>query len=116
MADPPDQPGEPEPPLAIDHLAGAVEGVQEAVHQGRRAPARAITRSRRLGLQELPQDARGPLPRPKERFERGCCLLRIHFHASIGDVQRVEAQVLRLRQHIPGEIIGSYSVILIVTG
>jgi hypothetical protein len=56
------------------------------------------------------------LPRPKERFERGCCPLRIHFHASIGDVQRGEAQVLRLKQHIPGEIIGSYSVILIVTG
>jgi len=76
----------------------------------------SVPESRRLVLQELPQDARAPLLRPKEHFERGCCPLRIHFHASIGDLKSGEAQVLRLRQRIQGEIIGGYSVVLLAAG
>lgn len=76
----------------------------------------SVPESRRLVLQELPQDARAPLLRPKERFERGCCPLRVHFHASIGEIKPGEAQVLRLRQHVQGEIIGGYSVVLLAAG
>ena len=53
---------------------------------------------------------------PAERFERACCPLRIHFHASIGDMKRGEAQVLRLRQRVQGEIVGGYSVVLLAAG
>jgi hypothetical protein len=69
--------------------------------------------SRRMSLQDVPPDARRSLLRPKEAFERGCCPLRVHFHASIGDLRHGEAQVLRLRQRIDGDVIGGYSVVLV---
>jgi hypothetical protein len=53
------------------------------------------------------------LLRGKETDERGCCPLQVHFHASIGHLRAKEAQVLRLRQRINGEVIGGYSVVLI---
>jgi hypothetical protein len=86
------------------------------------SPARPVTAgflpptvpaSRRLKLQNLPQEAKGSLLRPRERFERICCPLRVHFHASIGDLDQGEAQVLRLRQRVQGEIVGGYSVVLL---
>jgi hypothetical protein len=75
-----------------------------------------VPQSRRLVLQDIPPEARGTLLRPKERFERGCCPLRVQFHASIGNLQQGEAQVVRVRQRIQGEIIGGYSVVLVAAG
>ena len=66
-------------------------------------------------LQELPQDARDHCHAPRNASNVGAAR-SASTSMPVGDFQRGEAQVLRLRQHIPGEIIGSYSVILIVTG
>lgn len=64
-------------------------------------------------LSHLPVDLRAPLLKPRERFYRGCCPLHISFHASAPDLQPREAQVLRIRQRVGGEIVGGYSVVLI---
>ncbi|HEX9312898.1 MAG TPA: hypothetical protein VGA30_08770, partial [Actinomycetota bacterium] len=44
-----------------------------------------LPNTRRLTLHDISSDALGTLLRSKERFERGCCPLRVHFHAGIGD-------------------------------
>jgi hypothetical protein len=35
------------------------------------------------------------------------------MHASVADLKRGEAQVLRVRQRIDGELVGGYSVVLV---
>jgi hypothetical protein len=69
--------------------------------------------ARRLSLADLPYKARASLLRPRESYERGCCPLRMAFHASIADLQPGEAQVLRLRHRVEGEVIGGYTVVLL---
>jgi hypothetical protein len=64
-------------------------------------------------LSHLPSDLRSPLLKPRERFHRGCCPLKISFHASAPNLKPREAQVLRIRQRVGGEIVGGYSVVLI---
>ncbi len=76
----------------------------------------SVPAARRLVLQDLPQEARASLLRPRERFERACCPLRVQFHASVSDLKHGEAQVLRLRQRVQGEILGGYSVVLLAAG
>jgi hypothetical protein len=76
----------------------------------------SLPESRRLVLGNLPAEAVGQLLRPREKFERGCCPLRVHFHASVGDMKKGEAQVVRLRQRVDGELVGGYSVVLLAAG
>ncbi|PYL09045.1 MAG: hypothetical protein DME33_05640 [Verrucomicrobia bacterium] len=64
-------------------------------------------------LTHLPPDLRAPLLKPRERFHRGCCPLKISFHAIIPNLKSHEAQVLRIRQRVGGEMIGGYSVVMI---
>ena len=69
--------------------------------------------TRVLSLTHLPPDLRAPLLKPRERFHRGCCPLKISFHASIPNLKPHEAQVLRIRQRIGGDIVGGYSVVIV---
>lgn len=64
-------------------------------------------------LSQLPPDLRASLLKPKERFHRGCCPLKISFHASVPDLGARSASVLRIRQRLGGEVVGGYSVVLI---
>jgi len=58
-------------------------------------------------------ECRGDLLRTHERFPRGCDPLRIGLHVSSPDVKRNEAQIVRVRQRLNGQLIGGYSVVLI---
>jgi hypothetical protein len=69
--------------------------------------------SRRLALSTLSAEARAELLKPRERFERGCCPLRVQFHAGIDDLTGREAAVLRLRQRVDGQVVGGYTVVLL---
>ena len=69
----------------------------------------------RLSLADLPYEARS-LVHPRESYERGCCPLRMHFHASIADLGPGEAQVLRLRHRVNDEVIGGCTVVLLGIG
>jgi hypothetical protein len=62
---------------------------------------------------DLPFECRKPLLRPTERVPRGCDPLSIPFHASIANLKGKEAQILRVRQRVQGEIVGGYSIVLI---
>jgi hypothetical protein len=64
-----------------------------------------------LGM--LPPDERAKLLRQHERFHRGCDQLHIALHAFIADIGRDEAQVIRVRQRIDGELVGGYTVVLV---
>jgi hypothetical protein len=64
-------------------------------------------------LATLPPDLRAPLLKPREKFHRGCCPLKVSFHAGAVDLTPHEAQVFRIRQRIGGTIVGGYSVVLI---
>ena len=72
-----------------------------------------IAGTRTLDVARLPFDGRELLLRPSERFHRGCEPLRVLFHASARDLKEKQAQVLRVRQRIDGNVIGGYSVVLI---
>jgi hypothetical protein len=48
-----------------------------------------------------------------ERFHRGCDPLELTLHASVRHLEPNEAQVVRVRQRIDGEVVGGYSVVLI---
>src|SRR5437762_12060673 len=63
--------------------------------------------------QDVPFDCRAALLRPRERFQRGCDPLRTAFHASAADLERGQAQILRIRQRVSNTVIGGYSVVLI---
>jgi hypothetical protein len=64
---------------------------------------------------DLAFECRKPLLRPRERVPRGCDPLSIPFHASVASLEGKEAQVLRIRQRLQGEVVGGYSVVLIGT-
>jgi hypothetical protein len=66
-------------------------------------------------LTQLPPDLRAQLLKPRERFHRGCCPLKISFYASATNLKPREAQVLRIRQRLGSEVVGGYSVVLIKT-
>lgn len=60
---------------------------------------------------------RGTAPRDvrlagRRIFDRGCDPLSINLHASCDHMERNQAQVVRVRQRIGGELIGGYSVVL----
>jgi hypothetical protein len=72
------------------------------------APTGAARRS--LGL----EPGRGTaLLSEREQFRRGCDPLELTLHASVDDLRPGEAQVLRVRQRIDGELVGGYSVVLV---
>jgi len=70
-------------------------------------------RVQRIG--DLPFEDRHILLNSNERISRGCDPLTVGFHASTMDLGSKEAQVLRVRQRVNGEVIGGYSVVLIGT-
>ncbi|MDQ1831489.1 hypothetical protein [Massilia scottii] len=72
-----------------------------------------VGQARRQRLSDIPFEARRKLLLPAEDVLRGCDRQAIPFHASIADIKRGEAQVLRVRQKIGGEIVGGYTVVLI---
>jgi hypothetical protein len=74
-------------------------------------PAPAGSARRALGLE--PGVGAEALLARHERFHRGCDALELTLHASIADLKRNEAQVVRIRQHVDGEIAGGYSVVLV---
>jgi hypothetical protein len=76
-------------------------------------PAPAGSARRSFGVD--PGEAAALLKR-RERFHRGCDPLELTLHASVGHLEPGEAQVVRVRQWIDGEIVGGYSVVLIGQG
>lgn len=54
--------------------------------------------------------------RTRERFVRGCEPLSISFHAIARNLKNHEAQVLRVRQKVSGEVVGGYTVLMINKG
>ena len=64
-------------------------------------------------IDALPPDERTKLLRQRERFHRGCDQLHIPLHAFIADIHADEAQVVRVRQRIDGELVGGYTVVLV---
>jgi hypothetical protein len=64
-------------------------------------------------IDALPPDEWAKLLRQRERFHRGCDQLHIPFHAFIADLGADEAQVVRVRQRIDGELVGGYTVVLV---
>jgi hypothetical protein len=69
--------------------------------------------SRRLDVSHLHIDQRASLLRRRESVQRGCEPLSMQFHASISDMHRGEAQVLRVRQRLNNIVVGGYTVVLI---
>lgn len=61
----------------------------------------------------IPPDGRGALLRSRARFPRGCDPLRIAVHAHAPDLGPGEAQVLRVRQRVDGDVIGGYTIVLV---
>jgi len=88
---------------------------------GLRAPAHVsagllpvtVAGARVPDLGKLPDAARVELLRLRERFPRGCDPLRIGLHVSSPNVGANEAQVVRVRQRLDGDLIGGYTVVLI---
>jgi len=64
-------------------------------------------------LTKVPGDVLTTLLKTRERFNQGCCPLKISFHAVASDLSAHQAQVVRIRQRVAGEIVGGYSVVLI---
>jgi hypothetical protein len=86
----------------------------ERVSAGLLPPAPLGSARRTLGLE--PGCDAGALLTPSERFRRGCDPLELTFHASVRNLRGNEAQVLRVRQRIDGDVIGGYSVVLVGDG
>ncbi|HEY8314973.1 MAG TPA: hypothetical protein VIG51_12500 [Candidatus Baltobacteraceae bacterium] len=66
-----------------------------------------------LHLDDVAFDCRKPLLRRRERFHRTCEPLQMTFHASSEHLEKGEAQILRLRQTLDGEVLGGYTVVLL---
>lgn len=64
-------------------------------------------------LGQISVNDRAKLLHIRERFSRGCCPLQIAFHASIQNLDSMQAQVLRLRQRRGTDIVGGYTVVLL---
>jgi hypothetical protein len=69
--------------------------------------------ARVVNFSQLAPDIQASLLKGKEHFQRGCCPLKISFHATAPNLKPHEAQVLRIRQRVDGQTIGGYSVVLI---
>ena len=69
--------------------------------------------SRPLDVSSLPIDQRGHLLRSHETVKRGCEPLTMQLHASIGHMDKGEAQVIRVRQRIDNRVVGGYTVVLL---
>ena len=89
---------------------------------GYRVPAAAVSAGlltptpagvRHPDLEALAPDAKGQLLRRDQRFHRGCDPLTIAVHAAVQDLDDGEAQVLRVRQRIDGEVVGGYTIVLV---
>ena len=65
-----------------------------------------------LNISGLPGEVRGTLLNAQKKFERGCDPLQIGIHASIQSIGAHEAQVVRVRQRINGDVVGGYSLVL----
>lgn len=89
--------------------AGLVRPAADVV-AGLLPPTPAGSARRTFGID--PGDAAALLKR-RERFHRGCDPLEVTLHASVAHLDDNEAQVVRVRQRIDGEIVGGYSVVLI---
>jgi hypothetical protein len=75
----------------------------------------ALVGGRVQRISDLPFKNRHVLLQSNERISRGCEPINIGFHASSMDLHNKEAQVLRVRQRVNGEVIGGYSIVLIGT-
>jgi hypothetical protein len=64
----------------------------------------------------LPLQQGGKLLRTQERFYRGCEPLSVTFHASAENLEKKQAQVLRIRQKVAGDVVGGYTVLMINKG
>lgn len=67
-------------------------------------------------ISRLPLDHVAVLLRTQERIQRGCEPMSVSFHASAENLKKKEAQVLRIRQKVAGEIVGGYTVLMINKG
>ncbi|TFW27723.1 hypothetical protein [Massilia horti] len=72
-----------------------------------------VADSRLQRLATLPFELRQGLLQRVEKVRRGCDPQAIPFHASIADIKRGEAAVLRVRQRMNGTLVGGYTVILV---
>ncbi|GAB3401895.1 hypothetical protein NX774_13670 [Massilia agilis] len=72
-----------------------------------------VAESRLQQLAALPFELRQGLLQRVEKVRRGCDPQAIPFHASIADIKRGEAAVLRVRQRMNGTVVGGYTVVLI---
>jgi hypothetical protein len=120
----PDAPGDAEVDISVDG-PGSMDWLQ--LYAGTRTPGFSAPvspviagflpptadGSRLVNITQLPIAVRAALLKSREKFHQGCCPLQINFHASIEDMKPHEAQVLRIRQRLAGEVIGGYSVVLL---
>jgi len=83
----------------------------EHVSTGLLPPAPLGAGRRVLGLE--PGAGAEALLTSHERFHRGCDPLELTLHVSVANLERDEAQVVRVRQRIDGELVGGYSVVLV---
>ncbi len=67
-------------------------------------------------LSGLPLDHGARILRSREHFQRGCEPMTVTFHAAAENLEKHEAQVLRIRQKVAGEVVGGYTVLLINKG
>jgi hypothetical protein len=82
----------------------------QPVSTGLLPPAPVGSARRALGLEP---GAGAALLKDREVFHRGCDPLELTVHASVASLDANEAQVVRVRQKIDGEVVGGYSVVLI---
>ena len=72
----------------------------------------SVAGARMANIGGLPPNVRGTLLNTLEKFERGCDPLQIGVHASIQNIAANEAQVIRVRQRVNGDVVGGYSLVL----
>ena len=73
-------------------------------------PTMGATAPLRLGAIDF--DCRAPLLTTHQTIQRGCDPIRVGVHASARELCPREAQVVRVRQHRAGQVIGGYTVVL----
>ncbi len=64
-------------------------------------------------LTKVPSAVLPTVLKARERFNQGCCPLKITFHAIANDLSAHQAQIVRIRQRVAGDVVGGYSVVLI---
>jgi len=68
--------------------------------------------ARPIRLDSVDADCRPQLLVEHDHFPRGCDPLQIVVHASVADLEKGEAHVLRVRQRVDGDVVGGYTVVL----